>query len=1045
MLAPTFTGLTPPGSSLNLLTPEVVAPSNAQSVASPVTPVTVSEPVPAPTAAPVSTMTPSASVSSVPSATSNAAAQPVSATATNTAGVTWVVPEAQKSVSAGHFANLDKSGSGAIGGAEAKEFFLRSQLPAPELAKIWALSDVNADGKLSLPEFQVAFFLTQQRSKQVDIPTNLPASLYESVGLMPPPTAISPSHASPVTSPSHSEAGSTANSKTNSLMDVPAHNASAVDVSSPIVSHSGSTASMGDLHAHSSSPLSSSSHSMNINVSGSAAKLPEIREETAIASPASRVPPSTSSPVHMATPPVTTPHGNQDFRLTMRMDPSQLKAALEAEAAGNPTYMPTASGAPSSIPAHLQTTSASSDDWLITPDVKSTYELYFAKADELQSGYVSGPRARELFTKASLPNNVLAEIWALSDMNHDGQLDKAEFCIAMHLINLARRGIKPPVTLPMHMIESAGVNPQFIAEMKNRAQRERDEAEAKLKAELEAQAVQARQHQIYLEQQAEMRRQEEDRRRQEEERQEVNRMKQQIVAMLKEKEHFVRLLRQQQQYNIGVAQQLLKVDNEAEALRNDVSSMEMQVEKLKIKGASVKEHSETLMRHLTAATEDKATLDALLNQRRTQYMTEAAAVQTMEAQLDENMKAFARQTQDIAALRASVAALKKANDERASRAFDPAVLQQKLQQEKLRQDFARATSSSSLTTSANATATTTTTNNNNATATNSSSTATLPRGDSPARARVGSGFATPGSNGQSSKTNSTADFAAFPATSGGDDWAAFNDVPASTSTPAPTQIDDFDTQPGTTPSARPKSFGFEDEQDEFGKPAPRSSGAASTATPTKPAKDLPHPDDDFAPSPSQTPPQLANPDEDFFSGQASPAPQLTAPKVVITEPSPQLPPKNNTNTNPFPVEEELSSPRNKTPTPTPSDANADASHPNHDDDFFSGPNPTDPASKTQQSELTSSDAAPASSPTPPLPASSEIAAPASEPVAATTTTASAQATEPASTNPFPSSDDTSNETNGTPAVSEATSKAFDDLFADVPATETSVTFGSADD
>lgn len=890
---------------------------------------------------------------------------------------------------------------------------MRSQLPPAELAKIWALSDVSADGKLSLPEFQVAFFLTQQRSKQIDIPTNLPAALYESVGLVPPPTSIASSaQASPIVSPTPSEAGSGHNSKTSSLMDVSTHNATDASHASPAASHNGSTASIGDLHAHSSSP----SHA---NIYGSAARLGEIREESPVPSPATRPPPTSNISVPAA--------NNADFRLTMRMDPAQLKAAMEAEAAGNPTHMPTSSGAPSSVPTHLQTAPASSDDWLITPDMKSTYDAYFTKADELGSGYVSGPRARDLFTKAALPNNVLAEIWVLSDMNKDGQLDRAEFALAMHLINLARRGIKPPPQLPLQMIESAGINPQFIADMKARAQRERDEAEAKLRAELEAQAVQARQHQIFLEEQAELRRQEEERRRQDEERQEVARMKQQIVSMLKEKEHFVRLLRQQQTYNIGVAQQILKVDSEAETLRNDVSSMEMQVEKMKIKGASVKEHSETLMRHLAAAHEDKATLDSLLQQRRTQYMTEGAAVQAMESQLAENKNALARQTQDIAALRSSVASLQKANEERASRAFDPAVLQQKLQQEKLRQDFARATSQSSITAPNNA-------------GMNSSASA-LPRAESPAKRsalQASSGFATPGTTGSNSKTNSTGDFAAFPTTVGnasGDDWAAFND---SASTPAPTLVDDFNTQPGTKPSAKPKSFGFEDEQDAFGKPVPLAGAVTpkfdsptKKSPPTSSGGSHPHPDDDFAPSPAHTPvpapapkkEEFPTPDEDFFSGAESSSSTDAVPAVTVAPASEHHSPQPTRNTNPFPVEEELASPRNKTPTPTPS-ANAD-------EDFFAGPNPTSPPPTSASPAA----ASPAPTPASPAPAT---ASPAPEVTPAPTQPST-------NTNPFPASADAPADANGSPPVSEATSKAFDDLFADVPAAETSVTFGSADD
>lgn len=71
---------------------------------------------------------------------------------------------------------------------------------------------------------------------------------------------------------------------------------------------------------------------------------------------------------------------------------------------------------------------------------------------------ITGDKAKDIFTKANLPNQLLGEIWALCDRNASGALDKNEFVMAMYLIQL---GIahhpcttKLPTILPQQLWQS---------------------------------------------------------------------------------------------------------------------------------------------------------------------------------------------------------------------------------------------------------------------------------------------------------------------------------------------------------------------------------------------------------------------------------------------------------------------------------------------------------------------------------------------------------------------------------------------------------------
>ncbi|KAL4979407.1 hypothetical protein BDW66DRAFT_148159 [Aspergillus desertorum] len=92
-------------------------------------------------------------------------------------------------------------------------------------------------------------------------------------------------------------------------------------------------------------------------------------------------------------------------------------------------------------------------DWLVTPQEKIQFDNYFNTVDTTKSGVISGDQAVAFFTKAQLPEETLAQIWDLADIDADGQLTRDEFAVAMYLIRQQFTNKGPlPQTLPPALI-----------------------------------------------------------------------------------------------------------------------------------------------------------------------------------------------------------------------------------------------------------------------------------------------------------------------------------------------------------------------------------------------------------------------------------------------------------------------------------------------------------------------------------------------------------------------------------------------------------------
>nr|UGW01545.1 epidermal growth factor receptor [Eriocheir sinensis] len=228
----------------------------------------------------------------------------------------WVVTPGERIKHDEQFKTLRPIG-GYITGEQAKGFFLQSRLPPPVLGIIWALSDVDGDGKMDLHEFSIACKLINLKLRGFTLPPTLPASLKQSacVGV----------------------------------------------------------------------------------------------------------------------------------------------AASQAPVASVAAVPPGAPGAPAG--AAVQRTGSQDSggaqtpgEWAVPQASKLKFTQVFNMSDRTKSGFLSGVQARNILIQSHLPQQLLAQIWALSDVDNDGRLSCEEFVLAMYLCESAKAGNKLPTVLPADLI-----------------------------------------------------------------------------------------------------------------------------------------------------------------------------------------------------------------------------------------------------------------------------------------------------------------------------------------------------------------------------------------------------------------------------------------------------------------------------------------------------------------------------------------------------------------------------------------------------------------
>ena len=157
---------------------------------------------------------------------------------------------------------------------------------------------------------------------------------------------------------------------------------------------------------------------------------------------------------------------------SMRAVPQALPAGLYEAAArrGAPRQgagsRPTSDSVPTTIPRQFsgagyqgpprsgfgfQQPTAGVDQWLISPQDKSQFDSIFMSVDTQNRGFITGDQAVGFFSNSRLPEEALAQIWDLADINSEGQLNRDEFAVAMYLIRQQKSKIVGREVLPQQL------------------------------------------------------------------------------------------------------------------------------------------------------------------------------------------------------------------------------------------------------------------------------------------------------------------------------------------------------------------------------------------------------------------------------------------------------------------------------------------------------------------------------------------------------------------------------------------------------------------
>ncbi|XP_068201300.1 intersectin-1-like [Palaemon carinicauda] len=362
--------------------------------------------------------------------------------------------------------------------------------------------------------------------------------------------------------------------------------------------------------------------------------------------------------------------------------------------------VPVASAAPPGIPgaptaSTMQRTGSQESggsqtpvEWAIPQGSKLKYTQVFNMSDRAKTGFLSGAQARNILIQSQLPQQSLAQIWILSDIDNDGRLSCEEFVLAMYMCECAKAGGKIPTVLPPELIPPthrrqrtssvqsggsggtpvsdvlAGVNDNSFEdrrrenfekgqaelerrrkalldaqrrETEERLRKEREEESKREKARLEAERRRQEELEREMQRQKEVEAQkEQDRKRQEEMREQARKDAETQRQQEWEKQRLQELMnvRQRQQEN------LLSLKAKNQSLTIELSTKEDRVKELTQKISETRQ----------GVTEVKATIDTMRSTRDT-YMTEM-----------NQLKASARdQNQRLLALNQEKARLKARN------------------------------------------------------------------------------------------------------------------------------------------------------------------------------------------------------------------------------------------------------------------------------------------------------------------------------------------------------------------------------------------------
>uniref|UniRef100_A0A8D1NRS6 Epidermal growth factor receptor pathway substrate 15 n=1 Tax=Sus scrofa TaxID=9823 RepID=A0A8D1NRS6_PIG len=104
-----------------------------------------------------------------------------------------------------------------------------------------------------------------------------------------------------------------------------------------------------------------------------------------------------------------------------------------------------------SSPLLISGTSAVELPWAVKSEDKAKYDAIFDSLSPV-NGFLSGDKVKPVLLNSKLPVDILGRVWELSDIDHDGMLDRDEFAVAMFLVYCALEKEPVPMSLPPALV-----------------------------------------------------------------------------------------------------------------------------------------------------------------------------------------------------------------------------------------------------------------------------------------------------------------------------------------------------------------------------------------------------------------------------------------------------------------------------------------------------------------------------------------------------------------------------------------------------------------
>uniref|UniRef100_A0A182P2W3 Dynamin-associated protein n=1 Tax=Anopheles epiroticus TaxID=199890 RepID=A0A182P2W3_9DIPT len=560
---------------------------------------------------------------------------------------------------------------GVVTGGQAKGFFLQSQLPPQILGQIWALADTDADGRMTLGEFSIACKLINLKLRGFEVPKALPPTLVASLTAVGGTPILTPTSGLSPLDPLKSLSGSIAAvpPQAQPPMMAPAHAVGIVPhaIVPPLMNNQ-MVAPQVPVMPGGVAPPKPALPSQPL-IAAAAAQPPLIPMGQPLIPGVPTIPGMAPAPAAMMQQPLigglvgTVPTIPPTAAVKPLIDPLgsvpsvPLVAGVAPVMAGGvvpapPTPPHSGGGTPArSMSISERAPSIESPgqiEWAIKGPAKLKYTQLFNTTDRNRSGFLTGPQARNIMVQTKLPQAMLAQIWALADMDTDGRLGCEEFVLAMYLCDMAAAGEKIPTTLPPELVPPSfrkassrhgsvvgsrhgSVSSQGAPEERER--KEREEQEKIRKAKLEAELKKQQELEKELQRQRELEQEREEQRKRELEKKELARKEMEKQRQL---EWETQKIAEMQQHRQREQENVLKLKAQNQSLSVELSTF----------NERIKELSQKICDTRVGVTNVKSTIDGM----RTTRDTQMAEMTQLKAKVKEQNQRLVQLSQEKAKL-----------------------------------------------------------------------------------------------------------------------------------------------------------------------------------------------------------------------------------------------------------------------------------------------------------------------------------------------------------------------------------------------------------